>query len=72
MEAGQLPEPAEPQSFNGTTTHRPTYSLAGQAIAVPVQVVGGSNTVYCLCLYSDHLRRRLVSASCRHAPGSAP
>jgi hypothetical protein len=37
---------------HSTTTRRTTYSLAGQAVAVRVQVVGGSNSYY---LHSDHL-----------------
>jgi hypothetical protein len=48
------PFPGYEEEVNGaTTTRRTTYSLAGQAIAVRVQVVGGSNTVY--YLHSDHL-----------------
>jgi YD repeat-containing protein len=47
------PFPGYEEEVNGsTTTRRTTYSLAGQAVAVRVQVVGGSNTVY--YLHSDH------------------
>jgi RHS repeat-associated protein len=48
------PFPGYEEEVNGsTTTRRTTYSLGGQAVAVRVQVVGGSNTVY--YLHSDHL-----------------
>ncbi len=42
------------EEINGaTTTRRSTYAIAGQAIAIRVQIVGGSNTLY--YLFSDHL-----------------
>lgn len=48
------PFPGYEEEVNGgTTTRRTTYSLAGQAVAVRVQVVGGSNSFY--YLHTDHL-----------------
>jgi hypothetical protein len=60
------PFPGYEEEVNGgSTTRRTTYSLAGQAVAVRVQVVGGSNTFY--YLHTDHpsawLRAGLGSAT---------
>ncbi|MBL1128411.1 MAG: hypothetical protein HND44_07905 [Chloroflexi bacterium] len=48
------PFPGYEEEVNGsTTTRRITYSTAGQAVALRVQVVSGSNTLY--YLHTDHL-----------------
>jgi RHS repeat-associated protein len=48
------PFPGYEEEVNGrTTTRRITYSAAGQAIALRVQIVNGSNVLY--YLHSDHL-----------------
>ena len=43
----------EEEVKDGVTTRRTTYSIAGQAVAVRVLVVGVSNNV--LHLHNDHL-----------------
>ncbi|GIK58905.1 MAG: hypothetical protein BroJett015_45680 [Chloroflexota bacterium] len=49
-----FPFPGYEEEVNGsTTTRRITYSIAGQAVALRVQVVSGSNTLY--YLHTDHL-----------------
>ena len=49
-----FPFPGYSEEVNGSTvTRRVTYTIAGQAVASRVQVVGGSNTLY--YLYTDHL-----------------
>jgi YD repeat-containing protein len=48
------PFPGIEEEVNGSTiTRRITYAIAGQTVALRVQVVGGSNTLY--YLHSDHL-----------------
>ncbi|MBL1131640.1 MAG: hypothetical protein D8M54_24545, partial [Chloroflexi bacterium] len=49
-----FPFPGYEEEVNGSTiTRRITYSIAGQAVALRVQVVSGSNTLY--YLHTDHL-----------------
>ncbi|MBX3061213.1 MAG: hypothetical protein KF770_32545, partial [Anaerolineae bacterium] len=49
-----FPFPGLEEEVNGSTiTRRITYSIAGQAVALRVQVVGGNNTLY--YLHTDHL-----------------
>jgi RHS repeat-associated protein len=47
------PDGYEEEVNGSTTTRRVTYAIAGQTVALRVQVVGGSNTLY--YLHSDHL-----------------
>ncbi|MBK8987684.1 MAG: RHS repeat-associated core domain-containing protein [Chloroflexi bacterium] len=52
--ASYFPFPGYEEEVNGSiTTRRITYAVAGQSVALRVQVVGGSNTLY--YLHSDHL-----------------
>jgi YD repeat-containing protein len=49
-----FPFPGYEEEVNGSTiTRRITYAIAGQTVALRVQVVGGSNTL--TYLHSDHL-----------------
>ncbi|MBK8987678.1 MAG: RHS repeat-associated core domain-containing protein [Chloroflexi bacterium] len=57
-----FPFPGYEEEVNGsTTTRRITYAIAGQAVALRVQVVGGSNTLY--YLHSDHLGSTSLSTT---------
>jgi hypothetical protein len=57
-----FPFPGYEEEVNGsTTTRRITYAIAGQTVALRVQVVGGSNTLY--YLHSDHLGSTSLAAT---------
>ena len=66
-----FPFPGEEEVSGSTTTRRTTYTIAGQAVAVRVLLVGGNNNV--LHLHNDHLGSNSVmsySSSAAEVSGS--